>query len=106
MTGIQTHPGGYGVPPSDCEPGCQKGPRFVSSDLVLRAASQGLGVALARGRLARDDVANGSLVRPFGDCSLRVPDAYWIVTRITDSETDPERQAVTVLVDWLRAQAA
>ncbi len=83
----------------------RKGPRFVSSDLVLRAAAQGLGVALARDRLARDDVANGSLVRPFGDRSLRVPDAYWIVTRTRDSEADPERQAVTVLIEWLKAQA-
>ncbi len=84
----------------------RRGPRFVSSDLVLRAAAQGLGVALARGRLARDEVANGSLAKPFGDRSVAVPNAYWIVTQSQDTGQDPKRQAVRVLIDWLKAQAA
>ena len=77
------------------------GPRLASSDLVLRAAAQGLGVALARGRLAADDVAAGALIRPFGDLHVALPDAYWIVR----SETAPPRVAVTAVIDWLKSQA-
>ena len=80
----------------------RKGPRFESSDLVLRAAAQGLGLALARGRLAAEDVARGLLLRPFGDDSCPLPDAYWIV-RPTAA---PQRQAVEKVVDWLKQQAA
>jgi LysR family transcriptional regulator, glycine cleavage system transcriptional activator len=42
------------------------GPRFTSSDLCLRAAAHGLGVALARERLVADELATGVLFRPFG----------------------------------------
>jgi LysR family glycine cleavage system transcriptional activator len=49
------------------------GPRFASSDLVLKAASQGLGVALARGRLAADDIAAGTLMRVCGDLQVELP---------------------------------
>ena len=78
------------------------GPRFASSDLVLRAAAQGLGVALARDRLAADDVAAGVLVRPFGDHHVAVPDAYWLVR----TAAAPPRVAVTAAIDWLKSQAA
>lgn len=77
------------------------GPRFASSDLVLRAAAQNQGMALARHRLARDDVASGALVRPFGDTQINLPRAYWIVR-------DPlaaERIAVTKVIEWLKAEA-
>ncbi len=77
------------------------GPRFASSDLVLRAAGQGLGVALARGRLAADDIAAGLLLRPCGDLEVAVPDAYWIV----QPEGAPPRAAVTAVVEWLRREA-
>ena len=77
------------------------GPRFSSSDLVLRAATQGLGVALARGRLAADDIAGGILVRPFGERTVVLHDAYWIV-RPKDA---PSRAAVTTVIDWLGAEA-
>lgn len=78
-----------------------KGPRFGSSDLVLRAAAQGLGVALARGRLAANDVATGTLVKPFGDLQVTIPNAYWIVR----PKTSGERTAVTSVIAWLRDQA-
>lgn len=42
------------------------GPRLASSDLVLRSAELGHGVALARGRLAEASVKEGTLFRPFG----------------------------------------
>lgn len=77
------------------------GPRFASSDLVLRAASQGLGVALARDRLVADDIANGILIRPFGEMRVLLPDAYWIVP----GEHAMQRTAVGAMVDWLKHQA-
>lgn len=80
----------------------RRGPRFASSDLVLRAAAQGLGVALARDRLAAHDVATGALVRPCGEMRLVVADAYWIVL----SPTAPARAAVTAVIDWLKSQSA
>lgn len=78
----------------------QRGPRFASSDLLLRAALQGQGIALARGQLAQDEVAAGTLLRPFGERELRVPDAYWIVR----AEGSP-RHAVDAVVGWLKRQA-
>lgn len=78
------------------------GPRFASSDLVLRAAAQGLGVALARGRLAADDLAAGTLVRPFGDRTVTLRPAYWLVR----PPEGGERLAVRSVVGWLEAQAA
>lgn len=79
----------------------QRGPRFASSDLLLRAAAQGQGVALARHRLAIDDVAAGLLLRPFGGREVRIENAYWIVL----ADRTP-RAAVKTIIAWLRRQAA
>jgi LysR family glycine cleavage system transcriptional activator len=79
----------------------RKGARFSSSDLVLRAAAQGLGVALARHRLAADDLESGVLVRPFGSHALVQPKAYWIVSR---PDREP-RAAAKVVVAWLKRAA-
>jgi LysR family transcriptional regulator, glycine cleavage system transcriptional activator len=79
-----------------------KGPRFTSSDLVLRAAAQGQGVALARHRLAADDVAAGVLVRPFGERSVEIGPSYWLVL---PPAVALGPAAVTAL-GWLRRQAA
>ena len=57
----------------------QRGPCLASSDLVLRAAMQGRDVALARHRLALDDLDAGVLVRPINGLSIPAPDAYWLV---------------------------
>lgn len=77
------------------------GPRFASSDLVLRAAAQGQGVALARGRLAADDVATGALVRPFGARVVLLRAAYWLVRPAGAAD----RLALASVVDWLRSKA-
>ena len=77
------------------------GPRFASSDLVLRAAAQNQGMALARGRLARDDIASGALIRPFGDRQIALPDAYWVL----QSPGAPERFAVSETIKWLKTEA-
>ena len=77
------------------------GPRFTSSDLVLRAAKLGQGVALARLRLAGADLADGSLER-LTPASVHLPDAYQLVA-------DPGRRehpSVRAVRDWLRAEAA
>jgi LysR family transcriptional regulator, glycine cleavage system transcriptional activator len=79
----------------------QGGARYTSSDLVLRAAMQGQGVALARHRLAADDVANGSLLRPFGELSVPLGPSYWIVR-----PPAKPRAAVAAVIDWLHWQAA
>lgn len=78
----------------------QRGPRYASSDLLLRAAMQGQGVALARDRLARDDIETSLLLRPFGDSAVTVTDAYWIV-----QPPRAPRAAVTTVVRWLHEQA-
>jgi len=78
----------------------RKGPRFASSDLVVRAASQALGIGLVRGRLAADDLASGALVRPFGNHSIVIPDAYWVVT-LDSSEL---RFEVRKVVSWMLNQ--
>jgi LysR family glycine cleavage system transcriptional activator len=77
------------------------GPRFTSSDLVLRAAKLGQGVALARLRLAGADLADGSLER-LTPASVHLPDAYQLVA-------DPDRRehaSVRAVRDWLHAEAA
>lgn len=79
----------------------QGGARYTSSDLVLRAAMQGQGVALARHRLADDDVAAGSLLRPFGERDVPLGPSYWIVR----PRAKP-RAAVAAVIDWLHWQAA
>jgi LysR family glycine cleavage system transcriptional activator len=80
----------------------RRGPRLASSDLVLRAALQGQGVALARHRLAADDVASGALLRPFGDARVELGPSYWLVLA-TNARTRP---ATAVVVAWLKGEAA
>ena len=80
----------------------RRGPRLASSDLVLRAAAQGLGVALARDRLTEDEIAAGTLLRPFGVRTVNLGVAYWII-RPRDSAP---REAVRMFTSWLRQQAA
>jgi LysR family glycine cleavage system transcriptional activator len=79
----------------------RKGPRFSSSDLVLRAAAQGLGVALARHRLIGDDLETGVLIRPCGTLSVPIANAYWIITRPGGEAS----QATTTMVAWLLQSA-
>jgi LysR family glycine cleavage system transcriptional activator len=79
----------------------KRGARCTSSDLILRAAMQGQSVALAGDRLAMDDVANGSLICPFGDLEVALDASYWIVRPPTNPRT-----AVIAVIDWLRWPAA
>jgi LysR family glycine cleavage system transcriptional activator len=77
------------------------GPRFTATDLVLKAATQGLGVALARDRMVREDIAAGLLIRPFGEAEVLMRDAYWIVR----SENVRTRSAADKVIEWLKLQA-
>ncbi|HET9451617.1 MAG TPA: LysR substrate-binding domain-containing protein [Aggregicoccus sp.] len=79
----------------------RRGPRLASSDLVLRAAAQGQGVALARHRLAADDLASGVLVRPFGERSVALGPSYWVLFP-PHGRTRPATAAVYA---WLRREA-
>jgi LysR family glycine cleavage system transcriptional activator len=75
--------------------------RFSSSDLVLRAAAHGLGVALARHRLVAEDVHTGVLVRPFGPHAVALDNAYWTIT----APQHPLRPATRLVIAWLRREA-
>lgn len=78
-----------------------KGPRYASSDLLLRAAIQGQGVALARHRMVADDVASGVLMRPMGKSQIRIDSAYWVVLPVHPAASPATR----TFIDWLRDQA-
>jgi LysR family glycine cleavage system transcriptional activator len=78
----------------------RRGSRYSSSDLVLRAAARGLGIALARDRLVADDIESGALQRPFGKDEVIVPDAYWVVTPAGEP-----REAVRLVTAWLARSA-
>jgi LysR family glycine cleavage system transcriptional activator len=54
------------------------GPVLNHASMVIDAAINGQGIALARTTLAAWDLINGRLVRPFPD-SLPVSKTYWIV---------------------------
>ncbi|MEM8950073.1 MAG: transcriptional regulator GcvA [Pseudomonadota bacterium] len=56
----------------------ERGSHYQHSNLVLQAAEQGDGVALARSVLAADALAAGRLVKPF-DISLPAEYAYYLV---------------------------
>lgn len=79
----------------------RQGPRLTSSDLILRAAEQGQGVALARGKLAEESLSDGLLIRPFGDAELDLGPNYWL---IANSDTSGRRVVQTVMT-WLLSEA-
>jgi LysR family transcriptional regulator, glycine cleavage system transcriptional activator len=54
------------------------GPVLNRASMVIDAAINGQGIALARTTLAAWDLLNGRLVRPFPE-SLRLSKTYWIV---------------------------
>lgn len=78
-----------------------RGPLYTDSGMLIEAAINGDGVALARGALARDALASGKLRRPF---HLRLPAeyAYYFVC----PEESAERPRVVALRDWLVGEAA
>ncbi len=80
----------------------RSGSRFSSSDLVLKAAEQGMGLALAPGRLAEGAIKSGALVPLYPGKFVEVKNAYWLIL----APSSKARHAVLQLVAWLKAQAA
>ena len=85
----------FGVDPNVARPG----PRFTSTALVQSAAALGMGVALARRRMAEADLASGRLVA-LSQFAVPIGTAYWIVRR------PKPRSAEQFVIDWLKEQAA
>jgi len=78
-----------------------RGPSFWPSHLVIGAAIDGLGVALAKKHWVVDDIASGRLVRPFAG-SMQVEFAYYIIFP-EDRAKDPRIRA---FLEWMREELA
>lgn len=74
---------------------------FSSSDLMLRAALDGVGVALAQAALANDDLAAGRLVKPF-DIELSNDNGYFVVSPFATADN----RYVAAFRTWLLAEMA
>ena len=77
-----------------------RGVVFTESSLLIQAAMAGQGVALARSVLAADGLADGKLVRPFGQ-NLPREFAYYLVCPL-DTAEQPKVQAFR---EWLIEEA-
>jgi LysR family glycine cleavage system transcriptional activator len=69
--------------------------------MVIDAAIDGQGIALARTTLAASDLISGRLVRPFLE-ELRLSKTYWIICPKA-ATTLPK---IVTFRDWLLAEAA
>jgi LysR family glycine cleavage system transcriptional activator len=79
----------------------QQGMLFDDSVMLLEAAAQGIGVALARSGLIEEDLRTGRLVRPL-QADIASDLGFWIVWR-GDSR---KLRRIVALRDWLLAEAA
>ena len=77
------------------------GPVLNRASMVIDAAIDGQGIALARTTLAAWDLINGRLVRPFAE-ALRLSKTYWIVCPKATSNVPK----IVTFRDWLLAEAA
>jgi len=77
------------------------GPVLNRASMLIDAAIDGQGIALARTALAAWDLINGRLVRPV-DVSLRMANTYWIVCPKSVS-TVPK---IAAFRNWIFAEAA
>lgn len=73
-----------------------RGPLFSDAALMLDAAAQGQGVALARSALVEHDLATGRLVHLF-DISIPAEFSYYVICR---PDTD-QREEVALFIRWL-----
>lgn len=81
-------------------PSPRRGMTFAETDILLRAAIAGLGIALSRRLLAQPELDSGRLVRPVPDC-VRADRSYYVVYP-DRAETSPR---LLVFRDWLLEQA-
>lgn len=77
------------------------GLRFDTGGLALKAAANGIGVAIGRIPLLNDELASGHLVEPF-DLILDEQCAYYFVT----PEATADQPKITAFRNWLLAEAA
>jgi len=77
------------------------GPVLNRASMVIDAAIDAQGIALARTTLAAWDLFNGRLVRPFPDM-LRLAKTYWIVC----PKATAALPKIVTFRDWLLAEAA
>jgi len=77
------------------------GPVLNRASMLIDAAIDGQGIALARTALAAWDLINGRLVRPV-DVSLRVANTYWIVCPKAASSIPK----IATFRNWVLAEAA
>lgn len=78
-----------------------RGPGFTDALMMLTACERGLGVALGRGGLCADELANGRLVRPFTQ-SRPADYSYYAVVPAGHGEAP----RVRAFLDWLDEEAA
>jgi LysR family transcriptional regulator, glycine cleavage system transcriptional activator len=71
------------------------------ASMVIDAAINGQGIALARTTLAAWDLTNGQLVRPF-PLSLPLSKTYWIIC----PKATASLPKIVTFRDWLLAEAA
>ena len=83
------------APPPD------RGVMFDDSSLMLDAAAEGLGVALARSNLVQSNLAQGRLVRPLCD-EVECASEYFFVWKANS----PKLSQVVRLGDWLASEFA
>ncbi len=83
------------------KPPPRKGLLFEDSVMLVEAAAQGLGVALARSGLIERDLAAGRLVKPL-EVGVASKDGFFLVWR-ADSR---KLRRIHALRDWLVAEAA
>ena len=79
----------------------RRGPVLNQASMLIDAAADGQGVALARTTLAGWDLLHGRLVVPI-DVSLPLENTYWIVYPKLSSGDEK----IVTLRDWLLAEAA
>ncbi len=78
-----------------------QGPVLNRASMLIDAAVDGQGIALARTALAAWDLINGRLVKPI-DVSLKMANTYWIVCPKVTSSTPK----IATFRNWLLAEAA
>lgn len=77
------------------------GPVLNRASMVIDAAIDGQGIALARTTLAATDLINGRLVRPFAH-TLRLAKTYWIVC----PKVAAALPKIAMFRDWMVGEAA
>jgi LysR family glycine cleavage system transcriptional activator len=84
---------------TDIDP--EQGPTFENSDMALRAAAEGLGVAMASSALVEEDLRKGRLVAPF-DVKLTSGSGYYFVV----PEDRLDQPKIAAFRNWLLAEIA